>query len=156
LSFPFDVVARNVGIGTVDDPQVSVPDADVVLLCGLIVHDADLSSNNWSFAVAGHRGLQIRTIETKHTLDGVSAIGDIGTGALTTTRADIRIAGDASGDLTAYYQEPGTSPDNWIEMPIPGPQPDYGPQVLVGLATYASSLGGLPFVGTCDSLEDYS
>ena len=69
-------------MGTVADPQVSVPDADVVLLCGLCVHDIDLASPNWSFAVAGLRGATGRTVEVKHTNEGVSVIGDIGDNAL--------------------------------------------------------------------------
>ena len=156
LTFPFDVVARNVGVGTVADSQVNPPEADVVLLCGLIVHSSNLADDDWSFAVVGHRGTFNNTIETKHTLNGVSVIGDIGDDGLSGTRCDLRIVGQADGVVRAYYQEVGTSPDSWTEAPIPGPQPDYGSQAYVGLITYASSTGGIPFVGTCDELQDYS
>ena len=157
LSFPFDVIARRVGVGTTGAPDPvtgppSIPDADAVLLCGLLVHDADLGSDNWSFAVAGHRGATLRTVEVKHTLEGVSAIGALPSGTLATTRADLRMVGDEAGNVTAYWQEPGTSPDNWTEIAIPGTQHDYGAQVYVGLITYHGH-GSRPFVGTCDALE---
>jgi hypothetical protein len=36
---------------------------------------------------------------------------------------------------------------------LPGTTPTYGNSVYVGLITYAFSNTGVPFVGTCDSIE---
>jgi hypothetical protein len=138
VAFPFDLVARNVGIGLPDDSQ-SMPAAgqDAVLFAGLEVHDTAL--------------------EAKNTVAHVSQLSDTGDGTVPDARADIRLVGDANGHLTAYWQLPGTSPDNWTpyrgDGELPGPQADFGDEVYVGLITYAGWSNGLPFVGTCDGLE---
>ena len=66
VSFPFEFIARNIGIGTQNDSQIA-PEAegDPYLFCGVQVHVIDLDSRNSSHVVVGHRGPTSFTIEGK-------------------------------------------------------------------------------------------
>lgn len=166
VAFPFDYVARNIGIGTVDDSQQAPASAnpDTYIFAGVQVHDLRLDERNSSHVVVGHRGPTTFTIEGKNTCSGKSAVNDDGAGVLPDGRADIRIVGNADRTLTIYYQQPnhsaGTVPDDWTLYRgtgnLPGTAPEYGDVVYIGIITYAFNGQGLPFVGTVDAVEDLS
>ncbi|MBV6647504.1 MAG: hypothetical protein KI790_18745 [Cyclobacteriaceae bacterium] len=162
VGFPFEFVARNIGIGTQENSQTApTPSGNPYIFCGVQVHVADLASPNSSHVVVGHRGAAHFTIEGKNTLNGSSAVNDIGANTVPDGRADIRITGDAQGILKVYWQIPNLSPstneDSWNLYrdtgDLPGTPPVYGDSVYVGLITYAFELNGVPFVGTCDEIE---
>lgn len=161
VSFPFDVIARNVGIGTQADSQVApAPDGNPYLFAGIQVHVTSLESANSSHVVVGHRGGTHFTIEGKNTVDGSSSVNDAGANIVPAGRADIRIVGNADKTLTVYWQVPnidGAGEDAWQlyngDGNLPGQTPQYGETVYVGLITYAFGIRGVPFVGTCDALE---
>lgn len=165
VSFPFDYVARNIGIGTEADSQTApAPDgSDSFVFAGVQVHDPELDVRNSSHVVVGHRGGTTFTVEGKNTCDGVSAVNDVGADSAPDGRADIRIVGNEDRTLTVYYQEPnpdpGTIADSWTlygtDGSLPGTQPSYGETVYIGLITYAQGQAGIPFVGTADGIEDY-
>lgn len=162
LAFPFEFIARNIGIGTQQDSQVApTSNGDPYNFSGVQVHVPDLESRNSSHVVVGHRGPTGFTIEGKNTVDGASSVNDIGENMAPLGRADIRIVGNEDRTLTVYWQEPnltgGEAPDNWNLYndtgALPGAAPQYGDSVYVGLITYAFEVGGVPFVGTCDAIE---
>jgi hypothetical protein len=131
------------------------------------VHDFDLNSVNSSHVVVGHRGDTGFTIEGKNTVNGNSSVNDNGENSAPLGRADIRVVGNSDRSLTVYWQTPNlahlTQQDTWIlygptwmtqpDGTLPGTTPTYGNSVYVGLITYAFSNTGVPFVGTCDSIE---
>lgn len=162
LTFPFDIIARNIGIGTQADSQTAPPSTNnPFLFAGVQVHTTDLDSLNSSHVVVGHRGGTQFTVEGKNTVNGSSNVNDDGENIVPDGRADIRIVGNADHTLTVYWQVPNLDPanqaDNWETYKnsgsLPGSNPAYGDQVYVGLITYAYGQTGVPFVGTCDSLE---
>lgn len=172
VSFPFEFIARNIGIGTQQDSQSAPPHSgNPYIFAGVQVHVTNLESRNSSHVVVGHRGSVGFTIEGKNTvgntMSGSSSVNDNGPGTAPDGRADIRIVGNADRTLTVYWQEPNLTPDTvdddwtlygptWDLDPdgsLPGDAPNYGEQVYVGLITYASGSTGVPFVGTCDSIE---
>lgn len=160
VRFPFEVVARNIGIGTVSDSQ-RPPSAHrhPYLFAGIQVHVPNLDSRNSSHVVVGHRGETPFTVEAKNTVNGHSSVNDAGANIVPDGRADIRIVGHDDRSLSVYWQRPvvGDAEDRWIPYNgtgrIPGKSPDYPEVVYVGLITYAYELAGLPFVGTCDAIE---
>lgn len=165
VEFPFDVVVRNVGIGTIDESQVApTPNGWPYVFAGVQVHVPDLGDPNSSHVVVGHRGNTHFTIEGKNTRDGHSSVDDIGAGTAPDGRADIRIVGNADRTLTVYWQTPNPAPgvqaDSWHLYngtgTLPGQAPDYPNAVYIGLITYAFGSNGVPFVGTADAIEDYS
>ena len=162
VCFPFEYIARNIGIGTQANSQnAPPPTSDPYLFAGIQVHVQDLNQRNSSHIVVGHRGGAHYTIEGKNTVWGSSSVNDIGAYTVPDGRADIRIVGNAQHQLTFYWQtpssNPGVNPDNWTLYngtgKFPGTQPTYGAQVYIGLITYAFLETGVPFVGTCDSVE---
>ena len=163
VAFPFEYIARNIGIGTVADSQQPAPPdgAESYVFAGVQVHDLRLEERNSSHIVVGHRGGTTFTIEGKNTCDGESFVDDDGPGVLPEARADIRIVGNADRTLTVWYQAPNPAPgataDEWILYrgtgTLPGTAPEYGEVVYVGIITYAQGEAGLPFVGTVDSID---
>lgn len=162
LEFPFEFIARNIGIGTVEDSQVG-PAAvnDPFIFSGVQVHVEDFNSINSSHVVVGHRGGTEFTIEGKNTLNGNSSVNDIGRNTVPNGRADIRIVGNDDRTLTVYWQLPNSNyqsdTDSWTVYrstgSLPGTTPNYGASVYVGLITYAFGSTGVPFVGTCDAIQ---
>lgn len=166
IEFPFDYVARNIGIGTLSDSQ-SAPQPDgssAYVFAGVQVHSLDLEDRTSSHIVIGHRGGTRFTVEGKNTISGSSSVNDDGRDVAPLGRVDVRIVGNEDGTLTVYYQQPnpspGSAPDAWElyrgSGQLPGPAPDYGDAVYVGLITYAYGSNLVPFVGTADGIEDYS
>ena len=162
VSFPFEFIARNIGIGTLEDSQVAPGSGgNPYIFSGVQVHVEDFNSINSSHVVVGHRGGTAFTIEGKNTLNGSSSVNDIGSDEAPDGRADIRIVGNADNTLTVYWQLPNldfeTVDDNWNLYRntgiLPGTAPSYDSTVYVGLITYASGSTGLPFVGTCDAVQ---
>ena len=162
VRFPFEVVARNVGIGTLRDSQIAPnPTGGSYVFAGLQVHVTDFKSINSSHIVVGHRGRTTYTVEGKNTIDGSSKVNDAGANVAPNGRADLRIVGNTDSTLTVYWQlpnkNPGAQPDVWRlynrSGKFPGSNPTYGPEVYVGLITYALGYGNVPFVGTADSLN---
>ncbi|MEP1097449.1 MAG: hypothetical protein ABJG78_20190 [Cyclobacteriaceae bacterium] len=162
LSFPFEFIARNIGIGTQSDSQTAPTDAnDPYNFAGVQVHVTDLASPNSAHVVVGHRGPTGFTIEGKNTVDGDSFVNDIGEGTVPLARADIRIVGNEDQTITVYWQVPNldfaNGGDNWTLYngtgDLPGTAPTFGESVYVGLITYAFELTGVPFVGTCDAID---
>ena len=162
LSFPFEVVARNMGIGTVDDSQTAAPGGGVRFnLAGIQVHELDLEARNSAHIVVGHSGAANFSIEGKSTVNGVSTWDNEGGNAAPSGRADLRIVGKADQTLEVFWQSPNADPsatkDEWKPYngtgKLSGPAPMFGPQVYVGLITYAVGETGVPFIGTCDSFE---
>ena len=158
LAFPFEFIARNIGIGTQEDSQTAPSSAgDPYIFAGVQVHVPELESRNSSHVVVGHRGPTEFTIEGKNTLNGVSSVNDAGEGIVPDGRADIRIVGNDDLTITVYWQLPEQTEDNWNLYngtgQLPGTAPTYGDSVYVGLISYIFELNGLPFVGTCDGIE---
>ncbi len=162
MTFPFEVIARNIGIGITTDSQTApVHNGTQYNFAGIQVHAEDFNSINSSHIVVGHRGIRQFTIEGKNTVDGVSFVNDAGIDTAPLGRVDIRIVGDENNELTFYWQQPnlssGATPDEWTLYTgtgkLPGTAPSYGNQVYVGLITYAFGNAGIPFVGTCDAIE---
>ena len=162
IKFPFEYIARNIGIGTQQDSQTApTSTGNSYLFCGIQVHTLNLNEANSSHVVVGHRGNATFTIEGKNTLDGNSSVDDIGANTIPQGRADIRIVGNQDNTLTIYWQLPNTTlnpqNDSWTLYngtgQLPGTAPNYGSEVYIGLITYAFYSTGLPFVGTCDAVE---
>ncbi|MEP2023025.1 MAG: hypothetical protein ABJH98_11375 [Reichenbachiella sp.] len=160
LSFPFEFIARNIGIGTQEDSQTAPTSAnDPYNFCGVQVHVLDLATASSSHVVVGHRGSASFTIEGKNTNDGNSSVNDIGANTVPDGRADIRIVGNEDQSITVYWQVPNLdeSADDWTLYngtgELPGTAPTYENEVYVGLITYAFEQNGVPFVGTCDGIE---
>jgi len=162
LEFPFEFIARNIGIGTVEDSQTAPTSANgPYIFSGVQVHVEDFNSINSSHVVVGHRGPNGFTIEGKNTLDGNSSVNDIGENTVPSGRADIRIVGNEDKTLTVHWQLPNlnhqTDSDSWTLYRdtgnLPGTAPNYGDSVYVGLITYAFGSTGVPFVGTCDAIQ---
>jgi len=166
VTFPFEYIARNIGIGTQDNSQIPPPDINnPFIFAGIQVHVPNLELRNSSHLVVGHRGGQYFTVEGKNTVSGTSWVSDEGRNVVPDGRADLRIVGKEDHTLAVYWQLPNftgsSSNDNWIlyqgdgELPTARNQnqPVYGNSVYIGLITYAQGSRGLPFVGTCDAVE---
>lgn len=161
VTFPFDYVARNIGIGSLSDSQVAPdPAGSAYIFSGVQVHSTDLNAADSAHVVVGHRGNTRFTIEGKNTVAGQSRVNDIGGDAAPDGRADIRIVGNSNGTLTVYWQVPRTDPsaaDDWQLYrgtgQLPGPTADFGSSAYIGLITYAYGTNGVPFVGTADGVE---
>lgn len=158
MAFPFEFIARNIGIGTQGDSQIApASSGDPYIFSGVQVHVPDLDSRNSSHVVVGHRGPTEFTIEGKNTLDGNSSVNDAGEGIVPDGRADIRIVGNEDHTITVYWQLPELDEDDWTLYngtgDLPGTAPTYGDSVYVGLISYVFEFNGLPFVGTCDGIE---
>lgn len=162
LAFPFDVIARNIGIGIPENSQIAPsPAGNPFIFAGIQVHVLNLNQASSSHVVVGHRGSTHFTIEGKNTLNGDSSVNDDGANVLPMGRADIRIQGNADRSLTIYWQNPNPNPgvmnDDWNLYrgtgQLPGPSPSYESEVYVGLITYAFFSTGVPFTGTADALE---
>ncbi|WP_271766744.1 cadherin repeat domain-containing protein [Aquimarina algiphila] len=162
VKFPFEYIARNIGIGTQEDSQTAPSsNGNSYLFCGVQVHTLSLNQANSSHVVVGHRGNASFTIEGKNTLDGNSSVNDIGANTIPQGRADIRIVGNQDNTLTVYWQLPNTTQnpqnDSWTLYnaigELPGTAPSYSSEVYIGLITYAFHSTGVPFVGTCDAIQ---
>lgn len=162
VEFPFEFIARNIGIGTLDDSQAApVPNNGPYIFSGVQVHVEDFNSINSSHVVVGHRGNTGYTIEGKNTVNGDSSVNDIGANTALDGRADIRIVGNDDRTLTVYWQPPNlqyeTTDDDWTLYRdtgnLPGAAPSYDSEVYIGLITYAFGQNGVPFVGTCDAIQ---
>ena len=162
LTFPFEFIARNIGIGTIEDSQTApASSGSSYIFSGVQVHVENLAEANSSHVVVGHRGGTGFTIEGKNTVDGNSSVNDIGEGTVPSGRADIRIVGSSDRQITVYWQTPSVNTtageDSWTLYngtgSLPGNAPSYGESVYVGLITYAFYEDSLPFVGTADSIE---
>jgi len=163
LTFPFEFIARNIGIGTLSDPQSALKPAGGYNFAGVQVHVTNLNSRNSSHIVVGHRGKTTFTIEGKNTVNSKSTVDDMGKNIVPSGRADIRVVGNSDRSLTIYWQQPNQKKDNWKlyngyskgKGKLPGTAPQYGAEVYVGLITYAQGKKGIPFTGTCDAIEIY-
>ena len=159
--FPFDYVARNIGIGSLSDSQFAPnPTGSTFMFAGIQVHSTDLGAADSAHVVVGHRGNTKFTIEGKNTLNGSSRVNDIGANTAPSGRADIRIVGNSDRSLTVYWQTPNfgsDANDNWQLYRgtgnLPGPTAPFGQSVYIGLITYAFETPSGPFVGTADSVE---
>lgn len=162
VSFPFEYIARNIGIGTIADSQSPPPaTGSPYIFAGIQVHVLDLDSRNSAHFVVGHRGSTYFTAEGKNTVNGSSSVNDDGANILPEGRADLRVVGQADRSLKWYWQRPNPNPgvqaDSWNayrgDGDFPGNQASFGSQVYIGLITYAYNQAGIPFVGTADSVE---
>jgi len=168
LSFPFRVIARNLGIAPMNQPTaVHQPSGNAFNFVGIQVHQQDLNGLNSAHVVIGQRGGTVNTIEGKMTLNGSSQVTDIGDSALPNGRADLMIVGQNDGTLLVYWQQPNLSGnptnDSWIAYDdylsnppgvLPGDLPDWGvSNIYVGIITYAQGTNGVPFMGVMDSFE---
>ncbi len=160
MKFPFEFIARNIGIGTQQNSQIApTNNRNPYLFCGVQVHVLNFEIASSSHVVIGHRGPTGFTIEGKNTVNGVSSVNDIGANTAPDARADIRIIGHEDRTLTIYWQLPNLTEENdsWVLYNgtgnLPGEAPNYENEVYIGLITYAFHSTGLPFVGTCDAIE---
>ncbi|WP_190809097.1 hypothetical protein [Flagellimonas sp. S3867] len=162
VSFPFEFIARNIGIGTLNDSQVApTPENSLYIFAGVQIHVETLNSFNSAHVVVGHRGNTYFTIEGKNTVDGNSSVNDIGANIVPDGRADIRIVGNQDRTITVHWQIPNldydTTADDWklynVTGNLPGNAPAFDSNVYVGLITYAFGSNGVPFVGTCDAIQ---
>ncbi|NRB39393.1 MAG: hypothetical protein HRU20_13140 [Pseudomonadales bacterium] len=162
-NFPFEYIARNIGIGMVSDSQTAPAAVDTpYMFAGVQIHVTDLNDTNSSHIVVGHRGGTAFTLEGKNTLNGVSAVNDLGPNIAPEGRLDIRVVGNADQTLSIYWQLPnlsiGSQADTWIPYKdtgrLPETAPNYASSVYVGLITYAWNTE-TDFVGTCDSVTLY-
>ncbi len=161
VTFPFEYIARNVGIGSLTDSQLAPnPAGSTFMFAGIQVHSTDLEAADSAHVVVGHRGNTKFTIEGKNTVAGNSRVNDIGANTAPAGRADIRIVGNSDRTLTVYWQTPNlgsAADDDWQlyrgSGNLPGPTAPFGANVYIGLITYAYRAGSVPFVGTADSVE---
>ena len=161
VTFPFDYVARNIGIGSLSDSQVAPnPAGSTFMFSGIQVHSTDLDAADSAHVVVGHRGSTKFTVEGKNTVDGRSVVNDIGANTAPDGRADLRIVGNADRTSTVHWQLPRTDAnavDDWQLYrgtgQLPGPTADFGASVYIGLITYAYGTGSVPFVGTADGIK---
>jgi len=161
-TFPFEVVIRNIGIGTLRDTQSApVPTGKSYVFAGVQVHATAFNSLTSAHVVVGHRGQTSFTVEGKNTVKGRSKVNDVGKNVVPGGRADLRIVGGRDRTLTVYWQKPNLAPttqqDQWNMYrgngKLPGTHPVFGSRVYVGLITYAYGQSNLPFVGTADSIK---
>lgn len=163
VSFPFTLIARNIGIGTVEDSQkMPAYDMKPYLFAGLQVHTKDLEDRTSAHVVVGHRGDAYNTVEGKHTVNGKSWVNDVGVNKALNGKADLMIQGLPDKTLRVFWQPAKLDPagkDRWIAYTghgkLPGDVPQLSDEVYVGLITYAYQQAGLPFVGTADSFQIY-
>ncbi len=153
-----EIIVRNIGIGVSPaDTQTAPPTTGDPYAFGGLHFNEDLSNptNFSAHIVAGHRGGVFRTIETKVTTSGVSAVADEGFNALgaTIARCDMRAYLDPAGFLYIYYRAPNSS-DPWIEAAWPGARPQFASGCQAGIIPYAAGTTGLPFVVTADSVHE--
>lgn len=162
VEFPFEFIARNIGIGTLEDSQLApLPNNSPYLFSGIQVHAKDFNSINSSHVVVGHRGATSYTIEGKNTVKGESSVNDIGRNTVPEGRADIRIIGNEDRTIVVHWQIPNldfaSTDDRWNHYRdtgnLPGATPVYDSEVYIGLITYAYGQDGVPFVGTCDAIQ---
>lgn len=167
VHFPFEVIARNIGISDLTLNSAPVPLGNEFIFSGVQVHVSDLESMNSSHVVVGHRGGTSFTIEGKNTVNGTSSVNDNGADSVPQGRADLRIVGSLDRTLTVYWQTPNLNrpeqPDEWVlygptfQSPtqgrLPGQPPEFEETVYVGLITYAFGNNGIPFLGVCDEIE---
>lgn len=160
VSFPFTVVARNIGIGTVKDTQKMPPHSQhTYIFAGIQVHTKELEDRTSAHVVVGHRGGHFNTVEGKQTINGNSFVNDIGVNKATEGRADLLIQGLPDKSLKVFWQPANTTgaKDRWIPYfghgDLPGQTPAFSDEVYVGLITYGAGQKGLPFAGTADSFE---
>lgn len=161
VTFPFEYVARNIGIGSLSDSQLAPnPPGSTFMFSGIQVHSTDLDAPESAHIVVGHRGNTKFTIEGKNTVGGNSSVNDVGANTAPDGRADIRIVGTSDRSLTIYWQEPRSESgvtDDWILYRgtgrLPGATAAFGQFVYIGLITYAFGTASVPFVGTADSVE---
>ena len=161
VTFPFDYVARNIGIGSLANSQLAPnPPGSAFIFAGVQVHSTDLDAADSAHVVVGHRGTTTFTVEGKNTVAGSSTVNDVGANVVPSGRADIRIVGNSDRTLTVYWQTPNLGSavdDDWQPYRgtgnLPGPTAPFGASVYVGLITYAYGTSGVPFVGTADSVE---
>jgi len=167
VAFPFEFIARNIGIGSLTNSQVAPsPDdfgssASVYAFAGIQIHALDLEQRDSAHFVVGHRGSTSYTVEGKNTVNGRSAVNDAGQGILPTGRADLRVVGHADRTLSWYWQQPNlnsaTQADDWIAYRgngnFPGRQANFENEVYIGLITYGYNRQSVGFVGTCDAIE---
>lgn len=165
--FPFEVIVRNIGIGTTDNSQLAPLPSDfsepskLYMFAGIQVHVSDLDELNSAHMVVGHRGKISYTVEGKNTVKGKSSVNDAGQGIVPDGRADLRLVGKSNKTLRWYWQlpnlEPDTVDDEWIPYrgkgKFPGKQAKFDDEVWVGIITYAFGPDSVPFVGTADSIE---
>ncbi len=162
VSFPFEYIARNIGIGTIADSQVPPSTSgDPFMFAGIQVHVLNLDDTNSAHFVVGHRGSTHFTVEGKNTVNGSSSVNDDGANIVPNGRADLRIVGQADRSLKWYWQTPNPNPgvqaDSWNAYrgtgDFPGSQAEFDDQVYIGLITYAFRESSVPFVGTADGVE---
>jgi len=162
VSFPFEYIARNIGIGTAADSQQPPSSAgSPFMFAGIQIHVLDLDSRNSAHFVVGHRGSTSFTVEGKNTVNGSSSVNDDGANIVPGGRADLRVVAQADRSLKWYWQtpnpDPGVQADNWNLYrgtgDFPGTQANFGARVYIGLITYAFRESSVPFVGTADSIE---
>ena len=163
VTFPFEYIVRNIGIGTLANSQIAPPhDTSSYVFSGIQAHVyPDSNSINSSHFVVGHRGNTENTVEGKNTVNGSSTVNDAGANVAPDGRADLRLVGQSDNTILWYYQEPnfdvGNTADIWIPYRgtglMPGTPPVFGDTIYVGPITYAYGNNNVPFVGTIDSIE---
>ena len=163
VSFPFEYIVRNIGIGTIEDSQIAPPiNISSYVFSGIQAHvHPDFNSINSSHFVVGHRGNTENTIEGKNTVNGSSSVNDAGANVVPDGRADLRLVGLSDHTIRWYYQVPNSdvanTADNWIPYNgtglLPGTPPVFGNTIYIGPITYAFDSDNVPFVGTIDRIE---
>lgn len=163
VTFPFEYIVRNIGVGTLADSQIAPPDnISSYVFAGIqaYVHP-DFNSINSSHFVVGHRGNTENTIEGKNTVNGSSTVNDAGINVVPDGRADLRLVGSSNNTILWYYQVPNfdypNTADIWIPYRgtglMPGTPPVFGDTIYLGPITYAYGNNNVPFVGTIDAIE---
>lgn len=157
ISFPFEVIAFNVGAGLPGDSQTApVPGVDVAASpycqCSLMVHVETQATRSYQMITAGHRGSSTYAIISTSANVGSSGTNDLGDDSAPLGRADLRVVGDdVANTLEFFYRLPGDA--IWIPHSLPVAQtPTFGENVYVGLASGTFLTASLPFVGTCDGI----
>ncbi len=71
VTFPFDYVVRNIGIGLLSDSQVAPnPAGSTFMFSGVQVHSTDLDAADSAHVVVGHRGNRRRQEHCRWTISG--------------------------------------------------------------------------------------
>ena len=167
VNFPtsgFDeYIIRGVGVGPVANPLNDLVSSGGFAFTGVMCHvDNGFSSLDYEFAVIGHRGGTVATVESKSTLAGTSQVTDEGANVFTgtgVTHGDIRIRLHSDNTIEFAYSD--LNADSWTlinsgtgDTPGTGAQkPTFGSTVHIGMIIYAENSLEVPFTGSIDSFE---
>ncbi len=150
------------GVGPTSNPRNDLTKATAFAINfgGVIAHNANMTIEDWMFAVIGHRGADgTATIEHKSTNNGVSTQADegdnvVGSGA---THCDFQVEVQADGTILFGYRARNTSNaftlingGTGLTQGTPPNLGSNGDSFRLGVVGYALGTQGVPFISSAD------